>query len=404
MWTARTKISTAALLLALLGPTLLCPPTAQARQMSLERQFRSILATWSEGSVEAAQELADFQQALVDAHAGHRVDDTYMARYPERGDGRFSFPGHDCLNRVERFTLEPLFELDSEVALPLFVLYLRAYAITVGQPGKLWLARRLQRQLPRMESALRIRNPLGRENKAATKADLSLLLLAQADEMWSQGKVITDIGASTTLFERAWRLAPESLAAAYWSAVSNEYVSAHGKALRHLRTLAKRWPEDPEIALRLALAHERDGKPRLARESLSRLSEESVAPRWIRILAHQELARLRGQGQVAQLEKALEQFPNSSQLALQLTAYLKDDWPAIDALAANIAPEGGTSHSPRLRYDRPRRQELDSERLSLEKRTRDLLPALGNALVLLSTRNAPMTPAAACSVFSLPRP
>ncbi len=211
------------------------------------------------------------------------------------------------------------------------------------------------------------------------------MLLMLADKMQS-APFYTEILEARDLLEEVIDLAPESLAARYMAAALAERTGDYEIAVRELNRLARRLPDDREVALRLAVNRLRTGDTRAGRTGLQTVARGG-GPDWVRVLAYQEWVRLvassRGGAELELLEEARSAFPHDPQLSLQAAAALlrSGEWSSAERVAAAGTGDPWET-SPRSLYDLPRRDEIDAERVEFDAEVRAGLPRLR---ALLST-------------------
>lgn len=202
-------------------------------------------------------------------------------------------------------------------------------------------------------------------------------------------------------FKRALEIDPEHPQALLGHAQDDERHGRYPEAVAGLERLAALGPNDPEVAVRLAINTARLGRLKRAREMFLKIvaplrepsaaSPKPDADAWPLALAAQELARLEiaakdrsAAGRVLAL--GLASFPDDEKLVL-LAAALADfpgSVPAEGVAAkerlAQWTPQKNSDISPRLRYDQLPRPRIDALWQNLERAGKDRLPALAAAL------------------------
>ena len=334
----------------------------------------------------AALELDRYRQASADAGAGFHLDDQSLHSLPVLRDLRIVIPGIDCVEKVEAGMLRALSLEHPELIDPLFDLYLRAYAVELSSPPPFrhWLAARTEDRLVWLID-------LYRELHSGDAAEgVALMRLALADEM-QRSLFLRSLVDARALFRRIPPQGEIGFAARYSAAFLGERLGDYRAAAHEFGRLAKGRPDDLELALRQAINRARDKDRRFAVKRLERLVAREVGAGWLRVVAYQELARLRAEGRgdpVATLEEALEIFPAEPQLKLQLASYLGERWSEIDRLVEELdaVPGGEVEPLPRVLYDSLRRTELDAQRQVLARRAAQGRPALTAAVEALLAR------------------
>jgi len=163
--------------------------------------------------------------------------------------------------------------------------------------------------------------------------------------------------AAYTLLDRAVKLAPDSAPALLGLGAIFERSGDVDRAAQVFRTLVEAHPKHREARLRLAVCLSRLGSGQEAERLLTGLLQEA-APRWIHILAYQELAHLmvadhRLESAESLLTEAIDRMPQNQRLRIQLAFTL--DLAGRSREATTIIEELGTfggqlSTSPRVRY------------------------------------------------------
>ncbi|MCP4659298.1 MAG: tetratricopeptide repeat protein, partial [bacterium] len=223
---------------------------------------------------------------------------------------------------------------------------------------------------------------------AATRKNAALPLIALANTLRTLVYQNFEEEARDVYFQ-ALKLDPDNAAARYGAAFQEEKLGRYRRAVRHLERLREAWPDDVELGLRLALNLARTGELRTASDALESIARGD-SPAELRILAYQELASLHAQEHgataIAYLREAVERFPQSWRLSLQLSNLLHRDWNEAVSLAERVAGNWAEDPgiSPRFRYEFPREEKLGNARLVQE--IDRLRPALARALERLAER------------------
>jgi Tfp pilus assembly protein PilF len=208
--------------------------------------------------------------------------------------------------------------------------------------------------------------------------------------------------AANRMLARALAFDPANADALLGLAVDRERAGAYPDAVDLLRRLGAVRPESAQARLRLAVNLQRVGHRRDARKLLTAVTAEPEAG-WEAAIAYQELAKDRiaeadPAGAAALLREAIERFPASERLRLQLAYALDragDPAAAREAVAALAkSPPDGARESPRRLYNRSPESapalDLDALRQIADERLGGLAAAL-DRLAAAETAGAPET-------------
>jgi len=292
----------------------------------------------------------------------------------EAGLYRQSPQSAEALREVELETAQRLAKGDPEVLLPLALLHAELYR-SLRERKELYLAESARRTSADLAAAYAERG--GSESVAAQA------LLSLAADLLASGVQ----SASRSMLDRALALDGRNEAVGLFLAASAERDGDYPRAVGVLERLAEAHPDSAETRLRLGINLDRVGKTAQARETLQRLTSESV-PEWIKTVAFQELVRIQlregwQDRAVALLRHAVARLPNQTQLAVQLAYLLERQGSATAAreVLAGIKPRPqATDGSPRHRYGQWPTAALDEVRRSLTQQSILRLAALARAL------------------------
>lgn len=355
------------LLLSSLGAA---PAGAKAmKPLEIKQRYTSVLGALAAGNFEQA--LADLME--LERHA---VGDERPWRYV------------DTLWRSKLQVIRDLLgEPTVDLLMPIIVLHHDAYFL-YAEEERIYLAQHSRKMASELAEVYASRSATPAAGSFAGWA-----LTSFASYLWSP----SNIGMSAELFYRAHQSDPANRLAMAGMAAAWERSGAYGKAIETLNTALQRQPEDPELALRLALCHLRwaDGSQPRALSTLVGLTE-SPAPAWIRSVAFQELARFRlatdGPGVAeATLRDGLAQLPGDQQLSLQLAAVLESERRRGEAMKVleEIEVLGWERESARQTYDFWEPPDLAEERADMHRAAQAGLPTLAAALRQASAGGAP---------------
>ena len=335
-----------------------CQLTAEIA-LRVADDYGDLLLDWAGGASEASESLDLLQRTLITRFAGFEVNDRTLHNLLVMPNGKIVIPGISCLERIEKRVLERLFASEPSTALSVYRLYLGTFVIQEAgrRPPRRWLATRTRERMLQMVDMFLAESG---QTPAALEAGSSMLV-ALAEAMRGSA-YLTSIRDARELFSRAAKMDPNSVAAAYWSAILGERLSDFEGAAESFEDLARREPEDEEVHLRWALNLARTGRAKRAHEELEDLAATATTS-WIRVLSYQELAKLQSNAgdREGTLRLGLVTFPGDPQLTLQLLPML-DNWEEVDTLVARTSrPQMDQGRSPRLMYDVPRLTELVAE-------------------------------------------
>jgi tetratricopeptide (TPR) repeat protein len=189
------------------------------------------------------------------------------------------------------------------------------------------------------------------------------------------------------VLSHALELDPEEETALLTVAGAEEKLGRHQEARRHLERLVELQSQPAEGRLRLAIHRARAGDVDEAR-ALFRPLTRDPAPRWIAVLAHQELARLeladdRLEEAEAVLRRALERWPDHPTLLIQ-RAHLLDRTgrrgEAVDLLHRIDLGSAAVGGGERSRYNRWPLERLEELGAEIRERADGRLPELRRLL------------------------
>lgn len=353
----------------------------RAHSLVLEDRYRELLAEWCRGSA-TALEVSELELLLADRMAGLAYVRVGQEER-ERLGADWKVPVTACFQSIEGNTRDELTEIEPEA---LFALAALSYEVYLAQKkfDNPWWARNTRRKTEALleDYLARVQAPEARRGAA-----LLLTLVAYAAAFPAAVETYEE---SRAFFERALVHDPELDAARYWSGVLAEKLGDARGASSSMEALAERHPEDAEARLRLALNTARRGRWKESLALLEPLAEEEGAAEWMRILATQEAARLyaeheRSPDAVGLLERGVERYPRNARLAVQLSHLVTSDWKRSSALAERLLEEGDRGgETPRVRYERPRLDELIDVRQRLEQALARHRPLLERSLDVLA--------------------
>jgi len=231
------------------------------------------------------------------------------------------------------------------------------------------------------EYAERGGTPEARATAAEVLAAVGLALLEDKRRTAANGTLERALGFNRTNGDALFGLA-----------IDREWAGDYPNAVGLLERLVAVRPESAEGRLRLAINVQRVGRRRDAGELLTALTADPEAG-WAAEIAYQELARNRiaegdPAGAAALLREAIERFPASEPLRLQL-AYVFDragDPVAARGAVAELAksPPDGADESPRRRYARLPGSAAALDLEALRQSAGERLGALAEALESLA--------------------
>ncbi len=339
----------------------------------LEDEYRAILAAWAAGSETAPAELSALQQESE--YRDLRLIHAKKAAY------RWVAPS-SCWAQIQDNTFQSLARLEPESLLAVAVFHQLIWLGQTTPPLRLRLSEFSKATIFSLVDLY-----LKHAGKTdANRKNAALLLIALANTLRTQGYQIFAEEARD-VFLQALKLDPDNRAARYGAACQEEKLGRYRRASRHLKRLSAAWPDDVEYRLRLALNLARTGELRAAADALESIARGD-GPAEMRILAYQELASLHAQEHgalaIATLREAVDRFPQSWRLRLQLSNLLYRDWNEAVALAERVAGnwQEDPGISPRFRYESPRVDKRGYEHLHQE--VDRLRPALARALERLA--------------------
>ncbi len=335
---------------AVVGLTLALSPALAARGFQpaeVERSYHQVLQLLAQDrEAEALSQLTELERSAVgEAQAWRYIDNLWRTKL-----------------KVIRELLEgqPLVLLR-----PIIVLHHDAY-FAYAEEGRRHLAHHSRTMASELADLY-----AEREATPQAQAFAGWTLISFGAYLWSP----SDIRESADFFFRAKQHDPSNLVALEGLSVSYERGGNYELALETLHLARRRAPDDPELALRLALCNLRleKGDHQRALELLGALTDPQH-PRWIRSIAYQQLARVRmDAGQIDETENLLERgltaLPGDEQLSIELAALLDGQHRRAEALGVLDRMEIGRwqDDSPRLIYDFWRPPGLDTIRARLHE-------------------------------------
>ncbi len=347
-------------------------PAAHAANLDpalLEGGYRAVLVLWAQSDPRAVDELVKFESSIIS-------DTDPQTR--------------ESLHKAEQRVISEAAGVDLEVLVPLSVLHQEAYRYyaTHGGIGSAQVATH-DRTLA-LDLALLYKKHVDTPQASALASRLIARLAS----------VSTDSFQAAKLFELASEADPKNGVPLLGLATVFEKSGNYADAVAALERMRAGDPESPakypESTLRLALCLARLEKNDKAIDLLAPLAQTPPVP-WIGLLAAQELARIHLEARHPEraekvLRAALERFPRSVRLTLQLASVLdaKGEQQEARTVLDGIAEIGAdASDDSRYRYNRFS-QEL------FEDADRVVEPAGRQRLALLaSSLSSGMTPPAA---------
>ena len=296
--------------------------------VAVEDAYRATLAAWADGSFEAAV------GALAD------LESRFAAGGPAA-----------CVAWARHNTLASLSRAEPESLLPALTLHVDTWLRHVRQK-QFWLAFSATREaLPIVELYVGTGETGAGERAGWLLVHWAALLI---ESSYPEG--------ADDLLDAALVHAPELAEALLLRALLAERAWEYEAALPDLDRLLALRPGDDHARLRRGVNRARAGNLDAAVSDLGTVAR-GHGDAWVRVLAYEELARLasargRGDDAVALLQEALGRFPESEQLAVQLTHHLRrrDGRPSLLAGEVLNAWIADTGVAPRLRYEHePRR-------------------------------------------------
>ena len=341
-------------------------PAAPTHYLHVEELFYRLLTAWpARGDADTAAGLSDLEQRLAErleclGTATVRSPGSLPRRGTDRPGALFLGPDapkkgsspFTCLTVIEGRTLEPLFERRPRTALAVARLYQRKQAHQIAQQRLRHARRSLEQVRALLGAYLAGAGTEADTSAAATVLSLAAFALAGLPTIGTTERAIE-------ILHDAVELDRDHLLAHYLAAHYEEKRADYPHARGHLERLDTLSGGDSEIRLRRGVILAHLGRTERAR----RLLEELVgaSPDWVAIVASQRLANLlveegRAEEAAARLRSALERFPHSSQLQLQLARLLHTDWrsswPLVDGVLNGWTEDRG--EPARIEYERER--------------------------------------------------
>jgi len=347
-------------------------PAARAADLDpalLEGGYRAVLGLWAQSDPRAVDELVRFESSIIS-------DTDPQTR--------------ESLHKAEQRVISEAAGVDLEVLVPLSVLHQEAYRHYANHGGIGAAQVATHDRTLALDLALLYKKHVGTPEASALASRLIARLAS----------VSTDSFQAAKLFELASEADPKNgvplLGLATVFEKSGNYVDAVA-ALERMRASDPESPAKyPESSLRLALCLARLEKNDQAIKLLAPLAQTPPVP-WIGMLAAQELARIHQEERHPEraekvLRAALEHFPRSVRLTLQLASVLDAKGAQQEARTVldGIAEIGAdASDDSRYRYNRFSQELFDDADRVVEPAGRQRLALLASSL------SSGMTPPAA---------
>ncbi len=354
-------------------------PPARSHFVAVEELFHDLLLGWpGNGARETAAGLSRLEQRLaerLECLGGVRVANPEQV--PKAGSERpgslfLAAPAGDgenvspfvCLAVIEGRTFRPIFGERPETLLAIARLYQHKHAYQLERRQPAFASRSLE-QVETLLAAYA--GATGEAGDAASAATILALATMAMTELRVYG--ITE--DAVAVLDRALEIDPRNQLALYLAARSEEKLARYRDARGHLQRLHELRPDDTEVELRLAIQLARTGAGKRARQRLAGLV--GGQPDWVAIVAAQELGDLlvedgatAAAGDV--LSAALERFPSSSQLRLQLAQTRHDDWQASWPLVDRVLNgwSGDPGEPARVEYEKVEPQWIRDEAAALD--------------------------------------
>lgn len=386
--------------LAHLEPLLARGQPGRSHYLAVEELFHELLLGWPDnGYRETAAGLSRLERRLAE-------------RLECLGDVRVAFPGalpragselpgalflaadaaagatvspFVCLAVIEGRTFRPIFTARPETLLAIARLYQQKHGYQLERGRPVSASRSLEQVRALLAAYVGATAQPAGARSAAT-------ILALATSAMTDLRVYEVTEEAVAVLHGALEIDPRNRLALYLAARSEEKLARYRHALGHLRRLHDLWPGDAEVELRLALQLARTGERRRARQRLAGLVARE--PDWVAIVAAQELADLHVEdgdpGAAADLlQAALERFPRSSQLRLQLAQSRHDDWRASWPLVDRVLNgwSGDPGEPARVQYEKVEPRWISEEAAALDARLRDALSEIVRVVAALRDRS-----------------
>jgi hypothetical protein len=214
---------------------------------------------------------------------------------------------------------------------------------------------------------------------------IATLVRRWAGEDAAARRVAAQILATAGVSPVALEMDPHNELAMLRQAMGAEKSGHFDRAAEWIAQLVAAHPESRHARLRQAVVLRRLGSAQEAAARLAALVDDPAAPRWMTVLAYQELAEIHRQGgrrpaAEATLRRGIERL-GAQELFLQLSFYL-DDWQRPDESVSvlNRMPPQSADSSARHLYNAPPEAELAAARRELEAALPRGLPPLRAAL------------------------
>ena len=348
-------------------------PTRRSPASILEDAYRDHLVAWAEGDTSRPEAYAEIEHWAIERIAGTSVT-------PQNFDSEAVLRGDECVREVAGATSRRVGIEDSEALFAIAVFEFELYYshrenLRPGSAESGW---------QRVED-LRSRY---RRSHTVTQATARQGMALQATYMASRLTTLTlrdEQHRALSLFEQALELEPGNIGAGYWVAFLREKFGLYKKAVVSFGQQAVLQGDVWEVRLRWALNLARTGSSKRAEELLAEVVARAQDD-WVRIVAFQELARLRMARDkelgLRTLRRGIKAYPQDEQLGVALAFYLGPASAEGQALVRELhaptepvlglAASGGNAanggeedpepvRSPRLRYEEPRLVDLARE-------------------------------------------
>ncbi len=298
----------------------------------LEGGYRAVLGLWAAGDARAVPELVKFESSIIS-------DEAPQTR--------------EVLHKAEQRVISEVAAVDLEVLVPLSVLHQEAYRYYTKHGGIGAAQVATHDRTIALDLALLYKKYVDTPEASALASRLISRL----------GSVSTDSFQAAKLFELAAQADARNSVSLLGLATVFEKNGNYEDAIAAIERMRSGDPQSlskyPEAALRLAICLARLDRGGDAKKLLAPLAEVPPAP-WIGLLAAQELARIevdakRPEQAEKVLRAALQKFPGSARLTLQLASVLdakgaqQEARSVLDRLAEIGADPGDDS---RYRYNR----------------------------------------------------
>lgn len=329
---------------------------AEMPQEQVEARYRETLVSWAAGDAErAVADLMKLETAVIsDDDVGSRTR----------------------LHKAQQHVISELAGVSLEILVPIAALHQEAYRRYVERGGRGYGLLTSHARGLAFDLALLYQKHTGSEGSALVASRFLTSLAGFGLDSFQAAK----------LFHQAAELDGGNTAALLGLATIFEKNGQYESAANALRRLLKTDPQHPEARLRLALCVKRMGDAKEARKILEELVAASFSS-WVAPLVAEELALLLveqeapGEAETV-LRAALERYPKSARLHLQLAAVLDRKGAMNEGKAVlDRILELPTGEDPsRGRYNRLDAGLFTYTRRFLDENNRSRLPVLAQAL------------------------